>query len=194
MKRTSSGGQQVNLQGNIAECAVEDEQDKNEVSKCSRVEELKRQQEDELKRQVELVAEEKKLEETLELQRRIEEEAKQKHLAELSKKHAEEESQWINSKSKNNNESHLVVLEARNSVDELIDNSQQASFVDTKTILSGKKMTSVGSYPKENQCLLKRELFSWRILKDTPEVKISMQMLEKTDIMVVHLGHKIIRQ
>lgn len=149
LKRTSSGGQQVNLQGNIAECAVEDEQDKNEVSKCSRVEELKRQQEDELKRQVELVAEEKKLEETLELQRRIEEEAKQKHLAELSKKHAEEESQWINSKSKNNNESHLVVLEARNPVDELIDNSQQASFVDTKTILSGKKMTSVGSYPKE---------------------------------------------
>ena len=30
--------------------------------------------------------------------------------------------------------------------------------------------------------------------KDTPEVKISMQMLEKTDIMVVHLGHKIIKQ
>lgn len=164
LKRTSSGGQQVNLQGNIAGCAVEDEQDKNEVSKCSRVEELKRQQEDELKRQFELVAEEKKLEETLELQRRIEEEAKQKHLAELSKKHAEEESQWNNSKSKeskskNNNESHLVVLEARNPVNELTDNSQQASFVDTKTILSGKKMTSVGSYHKEIPMPLEKRTF-----------------------------------
>lgn len=164
LKRTSSGGQQAILQGNIAGCAVEDEQDKSEVSKCSRAEELKRQQEDELKRQVELVAEEKKLKETLELQRRIEEEAKQKHLAELSKKHAEEESQWSNSKvkeskSKINNESHLDVHEARNPLNEWTDNSQQAGFVDTKTNLSGKKMTSVGSYPKEISMPLEKRTF-----------------------------------
>ena len=66
---------------------MEDGQDKSEISKCSIVKDLKRQQEDELKRQVQLVAEEKKLEETLELQRIIEEDTK--HLAELSKIHVE---------------------------------------------------------------------------------------------------------
>ena len=66
---------------------MDDYQDKSEISKCSKVEYLKRQQEDELKRQVQLVAEEKKLEETLELQRIIEEDTK--HLAELSKIHVE---------------------------------------------------------------------------------------------------------
>ncbi|OVA09096.1 Ubiquitin carboxyl-terminal hydrolases family 2 [Macleaya cordata] len=44
------------------------------------------QQEEELRRKIELEAEERKLEETLEYQRRIENEAKQKHLAELQKK------------------------------------------------------------------------------------------------------------
>ena len=34
--------------------------------------------------------------------------------------------------------------------------------------------------PKKYQCLLKRELFSWRMLKYTPEVKISIKMLENT--------------
>ena len=73
-------------------CSAVEDEDKSEVSKCSREEELKRQQEDELKWQVELVAEEKKLKETLELQRRIEEEAKQRHLAKLSKKMWEKKS------------------------------------------------------------------------------------------------------
>lgn len=44
-----------------------------------------KQKEEELKRRVELEAEERKLEETLEYQRRIEDEAKKKHLAEQSK-------------------------------------------------------------------------------------------------------------
>lgn len=43
-------------------------------------------QEEELRRKIELEAEERKLEETLEYQRRIENEAKQKHLAEQRKK------------------------------------------------------------------------------------------------------------
>lgn len=164
LKRTSSGGQQVILQGNIAGCAMEDDQDKSEISKCSIAEELKRQQEDELKRQVELVAEEKKLEETLELQRRIEEEAKQKLVAELIKRHAEEESQWSNSKvkesiSKINNQSHLDVLEAINPLNEWTDNSQQATFLDRKTIVSAKKLSSVGSYPKEIPVPLEKRTF-----------------------------------
>ena len=74
--------------------AMEDE-DKSEVSKYSRVEELKRHQEDELKQQVELLAKEKKIKETLELQRRIEKEAKQRHLAELSKKMREKKSSGL---------------------------------------------------------------------------------------------------
>ncbi|KAI8019795.1 hypothetical protein LOK49_LG04G01974 [Camellia lanceoleosa] len=45
-----------------------------------------KQQEEEIRRRIELEAEERKLEETLEYQRRIEEEAKQKHLAEQNKK------------------------------------------------------------------------------------------------------------
>lgn len=44
------------------------------------------QEEEELRRRIELEAEERKLEETLEYQRRIEEEAKQKHLAEQHKR------------------------------------------------------------------------------------------------------------
>ncbi|PPS08609.1 hypothetical protein GOBAR_AA12046 [Gossypium barbadense] len=45
-----------------------------------------KQQEEELRRKIELEAEERKLEETLEYQRRIENEAKQKHLAKQNKK------------------------------------------------------------------------------------------------------------
>ena len=48
-----------------------------------------RLQEEELRRKIELEADERKLEETLEYQRRIENEAKQKHLAELQKKSAQ---------------------------------------------------------------------------------------------------------
>lgn len=48
-----------------------------------------KQQEEELRRKIELEAEERKLEETLEYQRRIEEEAKQKHLAEQFKNSTE---------------------------------------------------------------------------------------------------------
>lgn len=45
-----------------------------------------KQQEEELRRRIEIEEEERKLEETLEYQRRIENEAKQKHLAERQKK------------------------------------------------------------------------------------------------------------
>ncbi|XP_030508229.2 uncharacterized protein LOC115722978 [Cannabis sativa] len=45
-----------------------------------------KQQEEELRRRIELEAEERKLEETLEFQRRMENEAKQRHLAEQHKK------------------------------------------------------------------------------------------------------------
>ena len=48
-----------------------------------------KQEEEELRRKIELEAEERKLEETLEYQRRIENEAKQKHLAEQRKKTTE---------------------------------------------------------------------------------------------------------
>ncbi|CAK9330153.1 unnamed protein product [Citrullus colocynthis] len=48
-----------------------------------------RLQEEEIRRKIELEADERKLEETLEYQRRIENEAKQKHLAELQKKSAQ---------------------------------------------------------------------------------------------------------
>ncbi|KAA0057919.1 Peptidase C19, ubiquitin carboxyl-terminal hydrolase 2 [Cucumis melo var. makuwa] len=48
-----------------------------------------RLEEEEIRRKIELEADERKLEETLEYQRRIEKEAKQKHLAELQKKSAQ---------------------------------------------------------------------------------------------------------
>lgn len=52
---------------------------------CDRPDE---QEEEIRRREIELEAEERKLEETLQYQRRIEDEAKQKHLAELLKKTA----------------------------------------------------------------------------------------------------------
>ena len=57
----------------------------SEIGVSVNADDLKRQEE-ELRRKIELEAEERKLEETLEYQRRIEDEAKQKHLAEQLKK------------------------------------------------------------------------------------------------------------
>lgn len=52
-------------------------------------------QQEELRRKIELEAEERKLEETLDYQRRIENEAKQKHLAEQHKKSAAASSEEV---------------------------------------------------------------------------------------------------
>ncbi|KAL4181493.1 hypothetical protein AMTRI_Chr12g237590 [Amborella trichopoda] len=65
--------------------AVADDRQESEVIDAVTADDSK-QQEEEFKRQIELEAEERKLEETLEYQRRIEEEAKQKHLAEQHKR------------------------------------------------------------------------------------------------------------
>eukprot|EP01018_Ginkgo_biloba_P016270 Gb_39086 [translate_table: standard] len=153
MKGTGNSGQQVVLQGNLVGCTVEDRNEKIEVSDWSRAEELKKQQEDELKWQVELEAEERKLEETLELQRRIEAEAKQKHLAEQSKKHVDEEGRCPTIKETKlsivNDKSHLNLTETFTFLNEGTYNSQQATLVDCNTMPVVEKMISVGSYPRQ---------------------------------------------
>lgn len=67
--------------------ASDTEHQESESVRCLSYDDSK-QQEEELRRKIELEAEERKLEETLEYQRRIENEAKQKHLAEQHKKNS----------------------------------------------------------------------------------------------------------
>lgn len=64
--------------------STDDNQRESEIVANASGDDMKQQQE-ELKRKIELEAEERKLEETLEYQRRLENEAKQKHLAEQCK-------------------------------------------------------------------------------------------------------------
>lgn len=78
---------ELHVLGCSSPVASDTEHQESESVRCLSYDDSK-QQEEELRRKIELEAEERKLEETLEYQRRIENEAKQKHLAEQHKKNS----------------------------------------------------------------------------------------------------------